>query len=333
MNLQQFLRQTGVERNLFWGVFFVSNSDAIKAHELLAPLCNSKRIESLILLNDSDYEHWYDAAEKIELEGEIPTCHYCDRLLFSSPQLAEQAKVKICEQMNTTAVVAQDNQLFFACELDTLLMYSAISLGEIVELPGECLYIPGISDEDWCLCEDFCWVPLPFVEAEPDNPQILIRDQDAHRQGIERTVWINAVQEPETIIQNIAWWLSQSPVPDAQEWKTMALSKFPIGYEVFDWEDLVELSYVAQNWKKHGKAFWLYWKTFRYDEKAKPFEEVEFLGQYLLASDFFRQLYKNACSQQNIKEGQEGYQLFYCLIKNRYLILHDAAMNLYIYQR
>jgi hypothetical protein len=287
MNLTQFLRACSGEQVSYRGALFDSEEDASTCLVRMSEY-NPEQIGCLILYKDWDeYECWKIIQEKYSAYH----CYWWS-ILFASAELAKSAEERIRNYFNTQRVVSRNNELLVDKYLDETELYYAISSSSVIEMPGQCLFVPGIPDEDWWFNESFCWVPIPFEEkVSSSKPQILIRDLDAFEDGEDRTVWIDAAQEVGTIVQKLAWWLYQSPNVDviAHCWCIVDTYNFPPKYEPEELDDLVEVSYVATMWEKYGNSWWVYFSKFRYTKKPVfDHPSIHYCGCYASADEYFQ---------------------------------------------
>ena len=248
MNLAQFTRAYSVEQFSRWGVPFSSEEEALAAIDCFPLETKPERVGSIIL-----YDAWedYNIAARYSQKGILlqEHCHWRS-LLFATPAQAQLAARRINEQLQAPAG-AKGNQLIFQEALDEVAVYQAIASSEVEVVGQQVVVIPGIPDEDWVLLGDFCWIPVEFKEERwSQKPKLLIRDLDAAEAGYDRSIWIDAAQEPEVIVQMIAWWLGRSPVPDASWWRVIKMEDFPPGCKPKDQNNLIEISLVAQNWEQ-----------------------------------------------------------------------------------
>lgn len=331
MNLTQFLRVFDVEQFSRWGVPFNSEEDALKVFHCFPSETFPERFGAVVLYDA--YED-YSIYQKCQSKGIEPLCfgHWYS-LLFVNSEQAKLAETRIREQLRTKAVGSNANQLVFRRELDEAAIYQAIASSEVEVIGHQVVVIPGIPDNDWTYLGAFCWLQREFKEDPlSSHPKILVRDLDAENIGIDRTVWIDACHEEEVIVQMIAWWLARSPVPDADWWGVIEKDGFPPRFDPEDWCDLAELSYVARMWEEHGEAFWVYYKAFRFDKKALPFEsdKVQFMGSYSNVNDFFWNEYEQSCKEAGVEQNQEDF-MGYCSMEQEFYTILRWQGDDYIY--
>jgi hypothetical protein len=331
MNLTQFLRAYGVEQFSRWGCIFNSEEDAIKIFGCFPQETQPERFGSVILF---DAFEDYDIYNKCVAKGAEPMSFGDWRsLLFLSCDQAQLAASRLREQLRTNAAGVAGNQLVFFSDLDEVAVYQAIASSEVEAVSNQVVVIPGILDEDWVFLGDFCWIPIPFKEDKfSPKPKILVCDLDAEEADIARTVWIDATQEPEGIVQMIAWWLGRSPIPDASHWRVIDTDEFPPRYIQAGYSDLYELSCVARMWEQHGDGFWVYYRENRFKKKAPPFESdrVRFLGCYGDANNFFQEQYQELFEEGEFEPNLEDFVEFCAFERDQYTILQWEG-NTYIY--
>jgi len=247
MNLAQFLRARRVEQFACWGTCFNCEEDALLAIDCFQG--ETERFGNVILYSiEEDYEAGLRCFQKgILLVGQ----GYWNSLLFRSPEQAQVAAHRINEQLQTPTG-CQGNQLVFQVDyLDEPALYQAIASSEVEVVGDQVVVNPGIPDEDWTILGHFCWIPKEFKDQFwSRKPKILIYDLDAAESGWHRSTWIDATEDPGDIVQMIAWWLGQSPVPDADWWKVVTIEGFPPDYTPKDQNNLAELCAVAQHWEQ-----------------------------------------------------------------------------------
>jgi hypothetical protein len=165
-----------------------------------------------------------------------------------------------------------------------------------------------------------------------EKPRVLVRDTTAEEADIDRTIWVDADQEPEAILQAIARWLDESPTPDANWWEVIDLDGFPPQCSLVDRSDLSEVSYVAKMWKQYGEGFWVYYRENRFNKKAPTFEssKVHFLGCYGDVSNFFLECYEEHLNEEESEQSSEGFAEFCTFERDNYTILQWES-NSYVY--
>lgn len=317
MNLAQFLRHSDAEMFCREGIYFPTEEEAIELFKKLPPEAFPEQFGRVIIYEVTEY-------------SSLPTSKWRS-LLFLTSEQAELAQRRIDEQLQAPVGV-RDNQLVFEYELDEAALYQAIA-SSVVEVIGYQVVVqPGIPDEDWTILGDFCWIPMEFKEDPlSPKPQILVRDSDAFESVKDRTVWIDAAQEPEAIVQMISWWLGQSPIEGASWWSVIDVVGFPPKFCPESYNNLEELSYVAKNWQEHGEGFWVYYLDTRFDRKAVSFDRVKYLGCYSSAREYFCTNYEELWNQGDFEPEFEDLEEFCDFHKALYTILYWQG-NEYIYE-
>jgi antirestriction protein len=119
-----------------------------------------------------------------------------------------------------------------------------------------------------------------------DVPRVYVSCLAAYNAGIYHGAWIEATDEDE-MMENINYILSQSPIPNAEEWMFNDFMEFE-GANVGEYTPVEEVVRIGQAIEKHGKAYVLYHGYHGNDTTVKQFEE-DYLGCYENEEDFVYQ--------------------------------------------
>jgi len=87
-----------------------------------------------------------------------------------------------------------------------------------------------------------------------DMPEIYVASLSDYNSGILHGRWINAVQEPDEIHDQIQDMLKESKQPNSEEWAIHDCSGF-FDINLSEYENIENLTKIAQGISKHGEAF------------------------------------------------------------------------------
>ncbi len=124
------------------------------------------------------------------------------------------------------------------------------------------------------------------VMKENTNPKIYVACLAAYNEGKLHGKWINADQDADCIYEEIREMLSESPVPNAEEWAIHDVEDF-YGCHIEEYADIDFVAELAAFISEHGKvgAVLLQYLNFEIEE-AKVWMDERYCGIHDSEEDF-----------------------------------------------
>lgn len=128
-----------------------------------------------------------------------------------------------------------------------------------------------------------------MLMKENANPRIYVACLAAYNQGKLHGRWINANQDADCINEEIREMLSDSPIPNAEEWAIHDFDGF-CGCDIEEYADITFVAEIAAFVGEHGKigAVLLQYLNFEIEE-TKVWMDERYRGLYDSEEDFARE--------------------------------------------
>lgn len=150
-----------------------------------------------------------------------------------------------------------------------------------------------------------------LAQIQEDGPRIYVASLSDYNGGVLHGKWIDATQEAEDILEEVAEMLKASPTAKregsiAEEWAIHDYDNFG-SLKLGEWESFEKVSELAQLIAEHGPAFAAYADNVGQDyATAEDFEE-SFNGEWDDEKDFAYDLAESIGLLEGMPDSLQGY--------------------------
>ena len=139
----------------------------------------------------------------------------------------------------------------------------------------------------------------------------------AYNQGILHGKWIDALQSPDDIMDDIIQMLASSPIPDAEEWSILDFEGFG-SYQLDEHTGIKTISEMANLIVEHGKLFIAVFEYYGDIDTTVTALENNYHGEHDSELDFATELFDD-CYLHDIPETLRYYVDYHAFARDLFI--------------